>query len=48
MLNTALPHTCDVDFGTNTVASGERQFVMTALHDVAAGEQVRESPNATY
>ena len=59
MLNTALPHTCDVDFTTATIpdacstssggtstrtSSGSNKvFLMTALRDIAAEEQVHDS-----
>jgi len=44
MLNTALPHNCDVDFGMRDgeVAS-ERVFAMTAVHPIRRGQQVHDS-----
>jgi hypothetical protein len=42
MLNTALPHTCDVDFGTLMV-DGQLVFQMNALRDIPAGIQIYDS-----
>eukprot|EP00938_MAST-03A_sp_MAST-3A-sp1_P007135 g7135.t1 len=38
MLNTALPHTCDVSFGME-----DDHFVMRSLHHIASGSEVRDS-----
>ena len=43
MLNTALPHTCDVDFNAHEGRDGSRVFVMRALRDIPKGAQVHDS-----
>lgn len=43
MLNTALPHTCDVDFKVLNGDNNEKEFVMHAMQPLKAAQQIFDS-----